>query len=153
MPARRAIVAVYNEISGPGGTGSHPAPHNADSIDVFFRKVGGDVTTVPVRVGTMDMLVETARVVGSEPTSAIGTATEGTIDAFTHAQDAIAEIAATTIEKIERAAQRVARPDRVEIEFGVKISAGGHVIIAGAAGEATLRVTLTYETKLGAPAG
>ena len=36
------------------------------------------------------------------------------------------------------------RPDEVEVRFGLKFSAQGNVIVAGAAGEATLEVTLTY---------
>ena len=38
-----------------------------------------------------------------------------------------------------------ARPDRVEVEFGLKFSASGGVIMAGVAGEASLKVTLGYD--------
>ena len=38
-----------------------------------------------------------------------------------------------------------ARPDRVEVEFGLKFSASGAVIMAGVAGEASLKVTLGYD--------
>jgi hypothetical protein len=37
------------------------------------------------------------------------------------------------------------RPARVEVEFGLRFSASGGVIMAGVAGEATLRVTLSYD--------
>jgi len=33
------------------------------------------------------------------------------------------------------------------VEFGLTFSAQGSVIVAGAAGEATLKVTLTYDAK------
>jgi hypothetical protein len=38
-----------------------------------------------------------------------------------------------------------ARPDRVEVEFGLKFSVSGGVIMAGVAGEASLKVTLGYD--------
>jgi hypothetical protein len=38
-----------------------------------------------------------------------------------------------------------ARPDRVDVEFGLKFSASGGVIMAGVAGEASLKVTLGYD--------
>jgi hypothetical protein len=47
---------------------------------------------------------------------------------------------------IEKSAARAARPDRVEVEFGLRFSASGGVIMAGAAGEASLLVRLTYDT-------
>ncbi|MGH3830265.1 MAG: CU044_2847 family protein [Pseudonocardiaceae bacterium] len=36
------------------------------------------------------------------------------------------------------------RPDEVKVTFGLKFSAQGNVIVAGASGAATLEVTLTY---------
>jgi hypothetical protein len=36
-------------------------------------------------------------------------------------------------------------PQEVEVKFGLKFAAEGSVIIAGASGEATLEVTLTYK--------
>jgi hypothetical protein len=49
---------------------------------------------------------------------------------------------ATTIADLE---ERSVRPDHVEIEFGLKFSAQGNVIVAAAAGEASLRVMVAYE--------
>ena len=65
-------------------------------------------------------------------------------DAFGRAQETIIEVARSTAEMIERAGA-VARPDRVEVEFGLKFSASGGVIMAGVAGEASLKVTLSYD--------
>ena len=54
------------------------------------------------------------------------------------------EVARSTAVMIDRAGA-AARPDRVEVEFGLKFSASGGVIMAGVAGEAALKVTLSYD--------
>jgi hypothetical protein len=97
-------------------------------------------------VGDVELLIETAAVSGTEPTSRLSDAVAGVEDAFARAQHAIVEIAASTAEVISDAARRGARPDALEVQFGLKVSAHGNVIVAGAAGEATLQVTLTYSS-------
>ena len=66
------------------------------------------------------------------------------LEAFGRAQDAIIEVARSTAQMIEKAGA-AARPDRVDVEFGLKFSASGTVIMAGVAGEASLKVTLGYD--------
>jgi hypothetical protein len=66
------------------------------------------------------------------------------LEAFGRAQDAIIEVAKSTAQMIDKAGA-AARPDRVDVEFGLKFSASGTVIIAGVAGEASLKVTLGYD--------
>jgi hypothetical protein len=105
---------------------------------------GGRV--IPVRVGDIEISAEVVPVTGTEPTSGRAVKAAGDVaEAFTRAQDAIVEIAKSTAQMIERAGQ-AARPDRVEVEFGLRLSATGGVILAGVTGEASLRVTLSYDT-------
>jgi hypothetical protein len=100
---------------------------------------------IPVRVGDIEIEVEAVPVAGTEPTSGRTARAAGSVlEAFGRAQDAIIEVAKSTTEMIERAGA-AARPDRVEVEFGLKFSASGTVIMAGVAGEASLRVTLGYD--------
>lgn len=106
---------------------------------------------IPVRVGDIELLVETAPVAGSEPTSRLDAAVDRAGEAFTRAQGAIVEIATSTVESIRAATARAARPDQLEVEFGLKFSAKGDVIVAGAAGEATLKVKLVYQRTLDEP--
>lgn len=101
--------------------------------------------TIPVRVGDIEVLVETAPMVGTETTSKVGEAIEAASEAFARAQSTIVEIAASTAEVLKQAAARAARPEHTSVEFGLKFSAKGQVIVAGAAGEATLKVTLSYD--------
>jgi hypothetical protein len=100
---------------------------------------------IPVRVGDLVIEVETVGVTGTEPTSGrAGKAAQNVADAFARAQDTIVEVAKSTAGVIERAGN-AARPDRVEVEFGLSFSVSGGVVIAGVAGEASLRVTLGYD--------
>ncbi|OXY95654.1 hypothetical protein BEK98_16060 [Streptomyces diastatochromogenes] len=107
-------------------------------------------------MGGVEVLVEATevRVPGSEPTAARpGQLAERARDAFGQAQSAIVEIAAATATAL-RQAGRAARPDAMEVEFGVKFSAKGDIIVAGASGEVTLKVKLTYDGRGAAqPAG
>jgi hypothetical protein len=94
--------------------------------------------------------VQTLGVAGSEPTAGRRTqqALEHAGAAFCRAQDVIVQVAKSTAEVIEQAAARAARPDHVEIEFGLGFSVtGGVIMVAGATGEATLRVLLSYDAK------
>jgi hypothetical protein len=102
---------------------------------------------IPVRVGDVELLLETTPVAGTEPTSKLDEAGERVASAFVRAQAAIVEIATSTVDVIKQTTERAARPDHVEVEFGLKFSAQGNVIVAGAAGEATLLVTLSYDGK------
>ena len=100
---------------------------------------------IPVQVGDVLIEVEAVPVAGTEPTAGrVGKAAESVLEAFDRAQDAFVAVAKSTAQVIEKAGA-AARPDRVEVEFGLKLSASGGVIMAGVAGEATLRVTLGYD--------
>lgn len=103
---------------------------------------------IPVQVGGIELLVETTRMPGSEPTSSRpGDIADHVRDAFLHAQSAIVEIATSTVTAMQRAGERAARPDAMEVEFGLKFSAQGKIIVAGASAEATLKVKLTYNRR------
>lgn len=100
---------------------------------------------IRVQVGDIEVLAQTVVVPGSEPTSAV---TDRVLDAFDRAQEVIVEVARSTAAVIEKAAVRAARPDHVEIEFSLGFSVTGKVVmVAGATGEATLRILLSYDAK------
>ncbi len=102
---------------------------------------------VPMQVGGMELLVETMPVVvaGTEPTSGkLDKAQEAVADAFERAQSAIVAVAESTVRTIGQLGKRSAHPDEMQVTFGLKFSAQGNVIVAGASGEATLEVALTY---------
>jgi len=100
---------------------------------------------IPVSVGDIEIEVEAVPVAGTEATSGRAAKAAGSVlDAFGRAQEAIIEVAKSTAQMIEKAGA-AARPDRVEVEFGLKFSASGGVIMAGVAGESSLKVTLSYD--------
>jgi hypothetical protein len=98
-----------------------------------------------MQVGGVELLVETSPVAGTEQTSALDKAQAAVSEGFDRAQSAIVAVAESTVNTIGQLARHSARPDEVQVKFGLKFSAQGNVIVAGAAGEATLEVTLTYQ--------
>ncbi|MFY1690002.1 CU044_2847 family protein [Plantactinospora sp. WMMB782] len=108
------------------------------------------VAAVPMRVGGVELLVEVVQVAGSEPTSRADAARDRVVDAFDRAQDAIVAVATSTVETAGELARRAAAPEQIEVEFGIKFSVQGNVIVAGGSGEATLTVRLTYARGAGA---
>jgi Trypsin-co-occurring domain 1 len=100
---------------------------------------------IPVRVGDIEIEVEAVQPAGTEATSGRAAKAAGNVlEAFGRAQEAIVEVAKSTADMIDKAGA-AARPDRVEVEFGLKFSASGGVIMAGVAGETSLKVTLGYD--------
>jgi tetrahydromethanopterin S-methyltransferase subunit F len=96
----------------------------------------------------MELLVETVIIPGTEETGSFSQrAAEWTGEAFTRAQEAIAEVAKSTVETINNLTQLAARPDHLEIEFGLSFSGTGGIVLAGASAEATLKVTLAYDAR------
>lgn len=133
------VAGRYRVVTGPGGWGCDGG-----------AGAGGGVASrvIAVRVGDVEVLAETVPVAGTEPTAGrAGKAVEHASEAFDRAQDVIVGVAMSTAAMIGKAAAQAARPDRVEIEFGLKFSATGNVIIGGVTSEATLRVLLSYDGK------
>jgi hypothetical protein len=114
------------------------------SFPAEWGLVVGDA--IEVRVGEARLLVETIPVSGSELTSGrLNRASGHVLEAFERAQDAIVDVASSAVQVMGKAAARAARPDRLEIEFGLGFSAQGDVIVAGVAGHASLLVRLVYD--------
>lgn len=97
-----------------------------------------------LRVGGVELQVETVAVAGSQPTSTLDRARDAVEDAYVQAQVAIEAVAVSTVDLINRMAKRAAQPDQVEVKFGLKFTAQGGVLVAGVAGEAALEVKLVY---------
>lgn len=104
------------------------------------------VQVIPVRVGDVEVLATTVTVAGTEPTAGrAGKLAEHAGEAFSRAQDVIVGMAVTTAEIVGKTAARAARPDRVEVEFGIGFTAKGNIVVGGVSGEATLTVRLSYD--------
>lgn len=101
---------------------------------------------VPASISGVELLIEVSPVAGSEPTSTVSRAQDAVTDAFQRAQTAIVAVASSTVDLVGRMGQQAVCPDQVEVKFGLKISAQGNVILAGVSGEATLEVTLLYNS-------
>jgi hypothetical protein len=102
------------------------------------------VAAVTMRVGELDVLVEVVQLAGSEPTSRLDKVHDRAVDTFGRAKDTIVALATSTVDIATELAQRAAAPQEIEVEFGLKFSAQGNVIVAGGSGEAALTVRLKY---------
>jgi hypothetical protein len=98
-----------------------------------------------MRFGGVDVLVETVVVPGSEPTGA-GAIADRVVDVFDRAREVIVGAATSTAAMIREVGEH-AKPDRVEVEFGLGFSVKGNVIVAGASSDATLKVKLVYDAE------
>jgi hypothetical protein len=100
---------------------------------------------VPMRVGSVELLVETTAIAGTEPTSRMTDVADRVVEGFEQAQNAIVAMAGSVVTTIRMLEQGARCPDRFEVEFGLKFSATGNVVVASTSGEATLRVLMHYE--------
>ena len=106
--------------------------------------MGGRV--VPMRIGNVDLLVETVTLPGSEQTSGrLDRVGERVVDGFDRAQGAIEAIATRLAGTLDELGQRAVRPDRLEVTFGLRFTADGGVLVAGVSAEASLEVTIGYD--------
>lgn len=105
---------------------------------------------VPVAtdVGGVPVLVETVAVPGTEPTAGRRGDPEQVRQMFARAQAVIEQMAVSAVELGERIAARARKPDQLEVQFGLKFSASGHVVLASAATEASLNVKIVYDGAL-----
>jgi hypothetical protein len=99
---------------------------------------------VPAEIGGLPVLIEVTKNAGTEPTSAHTKSAERIEDMFTRAQAVIEQVAVSAAEIRGRVASRTEEPDQLEIQFGVKFSAQGQIVIASANAEASLSVKVVY---------
>ena len=67
------------------------------------------------------------------------------LDAFDRAQDAIVAVSEQVATTVARLSARAVRPERVDVEFGLKFSARGDIILAGGSAEVALKVVIGYD--------
>lgn len=107
---------------------------------------------VPSEIGGVPVLVEALQVPGTEQTSRAESAAERLQDMFARAQDVIEQITMSVVKSQERIAARIHRPDCVQLEFGLKFTAQGQIVVASAATEASLSIKITYGALQGSAA-
>ncbi|OLF07329.1 hypothetical protein BLA60_27545 [Actinophytocola xinjiangensis] len=101
---------------------------------------------VPVRIGDVEVQIETVREPGTEPTSRLSDAGDRVHAAFGSAHEVIQGMAAKMVSAIDQlATSPAARPANLEIEFGLAFSAKGNIIVASGEANASLKVKLVYD--------
>ncbi|MFF3671321.1 CU044_2847 family protein [Microtetraspora malaysiensis] len=112
--------------------------HHVDEIG------GGMQTLVAMQLGNVEVFVEAVPVPGSEPTSALDNQVARTKEMFGRAQEVIEQVAISANEIRERISKHARKPDQIEVQFGLKFSAQGHIIVASASLESSLTVKIVY---------
>lgn len=100
---------------------------------------------VQVRLGEGTVWVEAVVPPGTQPTAALDKAADRVLDAFEAVPGAIADLATKVSSAVEDLASRSVRPDEVGVEFGLKLTTTGSLIVASGTGQASLLVKVTYK--------
>lgn len=105
---------------------------------------------VSTELGGVPVLVEAVALPGTQQTARPGSV-ERAHDMFSRAQTVIEQFALSAVQVGERVAAHSRRPDEIEIQFGLKFSVQGDVVIASAGTEASLSVKIVYRDALADP--
>lgn len=135
-------------------SGARGMPHAVRGIDHYpaqdhdATSKGDELMLLPVEVDGICVYVEVVQAGGAEPTSTARRGAERAADLLSDAQTVIEHMAVAVMETGRRISTRAGSPDLLEIQFGLKFSAKGNIIVAGASSEASLTVKLVYGTNL-----
>lgn len=101
----------------------------------------------PMRVGGVEVLIEASPVAEVAPaeSSRAGDVAAKVVDAFSEVEAAIVALSHRVAAVAEQAVATAVRPSAMEVEFGLKVTAEGRVVIAAASAEASLTVKLIYD--------
>lgn len=98
---------------------------------------------VPTEVGGIPVLVEAVAGPGFQQTGR-PKGVEKLQDMFARAEDVIEQLALSAVQIGKRVAAQSAGPDEVEVQFGLKFSTTGDIVIASVGAEASLGVKIVY---------
>ncbi|MFC0623263.1 CU044_2847 family protein [Kribbella deserti] len=108
--------------------------------------LGMQSVVVETEVGGIPVLVEAVVGPGFQRTGS-SKPVEKLQGMFTRAEAVIEQLALTAVQIGERVAAQSARPDEIEVQFGLKFSATGDIVIASAGAEASLGVRVVYRDR------
>ena len=102
--------------------------------------------TISVNVDGATVIIEAQPVYGSEYTNA-QKAIEKVEDAFERARSTVNLVASGMIQTVRSMSEDLT-PDQFELEFGIKFSVDGTVLVASVSSETTLKVKLIYNSNV-----
>ena len=98
---------------------------------------------IPAEIGGIPISVEVVTAPGDEATSRIPRQDRAK-ELFERAEAVIEQMAESTSRIAKRVSSREARPEQIEIQFGIKFSSQAGIVFASAATEASLAVKIVY---------
>ncbi len=111
------------------------------------------IAVMPLRIGDTELLVEVVQVAGSEPTARRNNAGRRATEAFESAREAIVALVDSATRLTGELADRSIATESLQLEFGLKFSTQGNVIIASGSAEAALTIRFTLPGAAGRPDG
>lgn len=121
-------------------------PDSAGSVRLIGKGPGNMGTRlIETRLGNEIVLVEAVVTPGSEPTAAPAEAAVKVLGAFDAAQRVIVDVAKRVASTGKELAERAVQPDEIQVEFSLKITTTGSIVVASGSTEALLVVKLTYK--------
>ncbi|MEU8813841.1 CU044_2847 family protein [Actinoplanes sp. NPDC048796] len=97
---------------------------------------------IATEIDGIPLLIEVAAVSGNEPTSV--NRLNHLTDVLENANAVVERMAVAAARTAQRVTRRVGSPEQVEVQFGIKFSTQGTVILASANAEASLNVKVIY---------
>ena len=89
------------------------------------------------------ILIEVNSAYGSQPTTSVQNSVEKVGDAFEQAKGTIIHVSSSMVKAVRRLDQAVT-PHEFTMEFGIKFTAEGTVMLASATAECNIKVTMKY---------
>lgn len=99
---------------------------------------------VSTEIQGIPVLVEALPESGAEPTGG-SRRTERVQEMFSRAQDVIQQVALSVVEIREKLAAHARSPDQIELQFGIKFTAQGNIVLSQAGIESSIAVKVVYE--------
>ncbi|BCJ44609.1 hypothetical protein GCM10010168_14220 [Actinoplanes ianthinogenes] len=99
---------------------------------------------LPADINGVQILVEVTRSAGTEPTSGRQQTAEKVSDLLERSQKVIEAVAQSISATGLHVAQKASQASQIEIQFGLKFSAQGNIILGGVSAEGTLAVKMIF---------
>lgn len=96
-----------------------------------------------VNIGGEVVYFEVEPTFGSEKTSAMSTALERAEDAFERAKKTVTSIASSMVSDLQKLDQKIT-PDEFTLEFAIKFTAEGNVMVTKVGNEANFKISMKY---------
>jgi len=94
--------------------------------------------------GDEELLIEVVTSPGSEQASPIGKATSSALDNLEQIESKILKIGGRLADTVSKLKSKAGDPAEVSVQFGVRLTASGSVLVSSATGECSFLIQMKY---------